>query len=670
MAKIGLLCFWAAALSFAPVCAMAQTGLPADDSRLDARVTVSHPVATIETFLDDLSGRIGVRLKADVAVKDDLIILRVKDVPARELMERVSKHFDWSWSAEDGGYVLYQSKEQKEREEKAYKEQYVEPLRRAQAEAARLLQEAEGKEGELRRQYREMERLLADPGLSPEERGELWWARERLKAQSTAVGRLALKLLTAMTFEQFRELHEVGVLVYAITPNAAQHSMGDAVPLGREAMQEVLAEAGLAEGSGTELLLWFSSDGGLWPDTRSDAHVSIVGAGGQEIAHEYVLIPVVHGASGGVASTLLSGRRLSSPLVEELLRAFDGAPTRNAAVELSLKWFLPGTSTMPQQGHTELAVAIVEELGFNLLTDLRDGPWWGDAMRSRDAGLLLDFLYPRGWRLDGNWVTARSPQWALRRASSIPVDQERQIRDAYFRNGGFSLDEAGQLAARYSDDQILNSIGPYFVRPALRPALAALRFLHSLGTPLRQMHENGAPVPVVRLSPVQRRLARRVMLSNVTFGPERYGEYRYDFNRRRNISPAIMTELMPVGVPGDAEVVLVSSEGLAVQRQAVTPDGKPTGLLYTEPASTFALQAAFREREVPSALRHLVRTATQEMYLVVIHFGDLRIGSAEVSLFRWDPNAPFVSADQLPEQVKRAIEEARRRREGGGGATS
>ncbi|MEW5882794.1 MAG: hypothetical protein AB1725_01030, partial [Armatimonadota bacterium] len=86
--------------------ALAQQSPLPDDGRLNARVTVSHPVATIETFLDDLSGRIGVRLKADSAVKEDLIILRVKDVPARELMERVSKHFDWSWRAEDGGYVL------------------------------------------------------------------------------------------------------------------------------------------------------------------------------------------------------------------------------------------------------------------------------------------------------------------------------------------------------------------------------------------------------------------------------------------------------------------------------------------------------------------------------------------------------------------------------------
>lgn len=132
---------WLSAVALAPMCAVAQVGPLPDDGCLNARVTVSHPVSTIETFLDDLSGGTGVRLKADAAVKEDLIVLRVKDVPAREVMERVASHFDWSWRAEDGGYTLFQSKEQKEREEKAYEEQFAEPLRRAQVQVKQVLQQ-------------------------------------------------------------------------------------------------------------------------------------------------------------------------------------------------------------------------------------------------------------------------------------------------------------------------------------------------------------------------------------------------------------------------------------------------------------------------------------------------------------------------------------------------
>ena len=55
--------------------------------------------------------------------------------------------------------------------------------------------------------------------------------------------------------------------------------------------------------------------------------------------------------------------------------------------------------------------------------------------------------------------------------------------------------------------------------------------------------------------------------------------------------------------------------------------------------------------------------------LLRVVFGNGLVAKVPVSWSEFDPSAALVSLDQLPERVKRAIEEARRRRSDGG-ATS
>ena len=124
---------------------------------------------------------------------------------------------------------------------------------------------------------------------------------------------------------------------------------------------------------------------------------------------------------------------------------------------------------------------------------------------------------------------------------------------------------------------------------------------------------------------------------------------------------------MPTGVPAEAEIVLIGSQQPAVLRQRIGPDSKPAGTAYAQTISRYALMSTSPSASNPQIL---LRPAIQEARLVVIHLGDLRIGSAALTTTRWDPMAPFVGPDQLPQHLKDAIEQARRRLGIGGGSTS
>ncbi len=648
------------------MCAVAQVGPLPDDGRLNARVTVSHPVATIETLLDDLSARTGVRLKADAGVKEDLVVLRVKDVPAREVMERVASHLDWSWRAEDGGYVLFQSKEQKEREEKAYEEQFAEPLRRAQVQVKQVLQQSEGKAEELQLQYRELQRRLFAPETPPDEKQDLWWAVEDLKLRSTPLGRLALKLFVEMTPAQFRQLVELGAVVYAIRPTAAQHSMGSAEALGAEALAALTQRVPEARTIAGDLLVEFSSDeyGGL--SLRGDVHFYAISPDGTVMASDYVLIPSA-GAIPSKASTTLAGTVVDTPRINELLSAPDGLPYRNLASVLSEQWTLPGSDAMPGLGHGELAIALVDALELNLITDLPLAGAHGDAFRTRDAGLLLDALYPGGWSLSEGWITYRSPTWAVQRRDFIAVRTLKSLRDAFHKNGGFTLAEFGELCTRYSDAQLQGSLFGHLFDPPRRSALAAARFLYSVGEHPVSTPWNGEPILASRLSPHQRALAWRILFCDESSRSTE--DYGYDFSGYVASSAASVTELLPNGLPSEAEVLIVRTEVPAVQRQTLSSTGKPFRSRWVEDVQSWLRALDNNPSYAAGLVRYVVRPARQEHVLVVVRVGDRLMGSAAITLGRWDPSVPFVSPDQLPQPIKDAIEEARRRR-GGGGATS
>ncbi|MEW5884790.1 MAG: hypothetical protein AB1725_11270, partial [Armatimonadota bacterium] len=606
----------------------------------------------------------------DSAVKEDLIILRVKDVPARELMERVSKHFDWSWRAEDGGYVLFQSKEQKEREEKAYKEQYLEPLRRTQAQLRTALEDAGARFDEFHEAWKSTRAqfMATEPGT--ERWGELFEEVRRLANMGTVYSRLAREVFLRITPEQFHQLVETGVIVFALTPTSAQWPVVDELaPIAQEALNELLSlSRGGAEAN--DILVQFTYGLGGWTPfldgIRPTATVYAATGGGRLFQSQGVALvgdnslrwrkPPAHA---------FAGVTLSSPYLEELLRSAPGRPYAHLAAQLSTDWLKPGSHAMPEEGAARVALTVAEELGVNLISDFfaLTHPF-GDSLRVRDASLLLDSLFRHGWAVEAGWIAARSPWWAVERSKFIPVDRLKALRDQAHRRGGLGVDELGEFASRHTNAQMLGKLMGDVFRFGL-PDLLALRLLHSLTPAQRLRWESGATLPAGDLGASQRKLAWQLLL----VGGYGYGwsDFEYPVQNLPYVPGAAVTELLASGLPAETEVRVQRVEAPSVRYYVVGTDGSFPGPVQAVSAGVFT---ADDEREAAGHVKRMVQPAKREDISVIVQVSREIVGRAGLRLHFFDPNAPFVSADQLPEQVKRAIEEARRRRQGGGGATS
>ncbi|MCC2670703.1 MAG: hypothetical protein K0Q72_3174 [Armatimonadetes bacterium] len=79
----------------------------ASDSRLDRAVTVSAPLATLETVLGQISEQTGVTLSADKAIAEDTVVVIVRDRPARDLLKQLGLALDYAWKAERSTPVTY-----------------------------------------------------------------------------------------------------------------------------------------------------------------------------------------------------------------------------------------------------------------------------------------------------------------------------------------------------------------------------------------------------------------------------------------------------------------------------------------------------------------------------------------------------------------------------------
>ncbi|MER3414412.1 MAG: hypothetical protein C4341_09340 [Armatimonadota bacterium] len=455
------------AIALAPMCAVAQLGPLPDDGRLTARVTLSHPVATIETLLDDLSNRTGVRLTADASVKEDLIVLRVKNVAAREVMERVASHFDWSWRAEDGGYVLFQSKEQKEREQKAYAEQLLLPLQRSQEAMRKWLPSIERDFEQNRARLREARERFRQVSPPNPEWGELYDEVERLEGIATPVALYTARLFLSINDEQYEQMIERGCLVFALTPTAAQWR----VPQGlRDQAREVAADLGLDTTGVTsfEVIVAFSHNEDSIYSAESlpvdHADIAVLDSSGRVVATQTVFLPDVFLNNVGQrviphSDDRLRGRIIRSEAFDELVAT--GWPgTRRRLASESLAYLARGSNVPPMRGYGRLAVLVADALDLNLLADAH--ALWGppsEALRMREADILVGGLFRDTWQLEDGWINARSSTWAVYRRHAVRVGRLRAVRDNYLASGGLSVGALAQYGREFS---FFNLLDPFF----------------------------------------------------------------------------------------------------------------------------------------------------------------------------------------------------------------
>lgn len=94
-----------------------QSSTLSDDERLQRAVTIEQGGASLRNILQDLSRQTGVPFRISAGVSSWRACVFVRKVPAVQVMNALARTFDLSWRSSGEGYELYQSFEQKSRQE-------------------------------------------------------------------------------------------------------------------------------------------------------------------------------------------------------------------------------------------------------------------------------------------------------------------------------------------------------------------------------------------------------------------------------------------------------------------------------------------------------------------------------------------------------------------------
>lgn len=183
--------------------ALASLGGAALGQNLDAKITYTTPVASIDQVLADLTRIGGVTLRSGTQTKNDVLCLRLKDATVQEVMDRIAEVLDAEWRPSDGGYLLTRtgaSELKVQREEAAQRGNAIEAAIRkmlAEVDQTPKLTEEEMRKAadEMRREFESMTRGArgnAGPGLQRAVRGL------REMSQKQPGGRAIVRLLAGI----------------------------------------------------------------------------------------------------------------------------------------------------------------------------------------------------------------------------------------------------------------------------------------------------------------------------------------------------------------------------------------------------------------------------------------------------------------------------------------
>ncbi len=103
-----------------------------EDTRLAKAITVQRGGAPLREVLSDIARQTGVPLRISAGVSSWRACVFAEKIPASQLMSALARTFDLSWRAEGSGYLLYQSSEQRARQEYEIRKAVTERKRQIQ----------------------------------------------------------------------------------------------------------------------------------------------------------------------------------------------------------------------------------------------------------------------------------------------------------------------------------------------------------------------------------------------------------------------------------------------------------------------------------------------------------------------------------------------------------
>ncbi|MCH8275469.1 MAG: hypothetical protein IH851_11840, partial [Armatimonadetes bacterium] len=535
---------------------MAQAQGPADlkaDPRLSAVISVRADAQTLDALVKALSQQLNVPLKSAGTIKQDLVVLYAKDRPAHEVLSVIAEHFHWEWRKEEDGYRIVQTPEARKDEQRLLDELILKPYLQIGEEAQKDLKALENVDSaqareELRKVMEQLSAIWDDENWREEmsmlEQERLLASRWiALKKQLNPTWKLVNTVTSELKPSDWKYIDRHGKIVFSYNPTPAQRPFSHKA---RKAAEEfVHAALALHEDPEWDPVRYYVSnlrfpeefraeDVGTVrlvirrrgaPHTKADADprlqyaVTILDRSGKPVGVEDLRSNKPLGwprkpVEGPKAEPPLD-RRL--PVTNELRRLNEPFPNTSGAAAYADGWrafMKPGSKADPNGGLALLMNEVAAAAGVSLIADAYDT---SDALyveplplRSAwNAFAIASDRYRYDWSWDGQWVKFRTWDWPLARASTVPRDVLRNVRDRVAAHGGYSLDGLSSLARALSDRQaastVLNRLIIFWpARNEAQGFLYALRMWDGLSAPQRAVLRRGGGLRWSDLSPPAR----------------------------------------------------------------------------------------------------------------------------------------------------------------------
>ncbi|HVT12688.1 MAG TPA: hypothetical protein VHE55_10515 [Fimbriimonadaceae bacterium] len=529
---------------------------------LAEKITVEYPAETVDQVLADLTQKTGVKLLPANPIRDDVVILYEKDLPAKEVLRELAEHFDWTWEKDQGALVLRQSARQAKQEQDALREQIARPFRDFVKAAAEALRVPSGTKDDL---VAYNETLAANQRLLDNYDSEyIHGSKDDQKKWSTEFDEAGAKMyllarklspawrlvdLTVANLSQadLVELARQTRLVFSYSPTRWQYPLSSpAMRAAEEWVRAVAQESSKRSANDADTFqrlrdFGLESRRAFRPEevgtVRVTIHQSFFTPPSIQIGLYPIQVAIIAKNGEKLAEDYVSGRdpRRQPPapkearpkdefdtpleetpeLKEALSPARDGRSSK-AAQDASDQFLTPGSKIYPSSGIAHILIEAAKAGNINVIADAYDGPFHIPGWRVATLREALDGfgrVTGEAWAKKGDWIALRHRDWQYARYVTAPASKLFALRDISLQDVK-ALDMGLLAVSLVSDRQVMSwqfqslfrnkRCGEWFFDQT-QAKLYALRFWASLSPDDRQRLEGG-PVRFGSLTPNQQGL--------------------------------------------------------------------------------------------------------------------------------------------------------------------
>lgn len=481
---------------------------PLSDPALEKQISVRADAEPIHTVVARIGKETGVKVFANSAVGQDRIILFAKDLPAKDILKKISDHFEWDWRLTKDGLELWQTPGQKVAEGKALQLAILTEMRRWRQQSIVAMKTQQGRatkeESERLRALAEqtvlqLEKYRDEYYGTPEQR-RAWSEKQRkIVTESTTLSRkvspswqLYDHVVAELSDNELLLLESLGKLTIAYAPKGTQRPMSKAAQRKSDVVLNSLVvdsvRTGVEREFGKLMNVGANSEFSVEGTRNLKLHLSVIGPPillrrGMPVASTGTLV-VVDSELNRTARLGFSDRpvnsvpprrqtdekvdpdqkrdRLDEPL--EANEALKNALTIDSGTGLAkiqketLERFLTlAETTFRSHGTAVVLNELACSAKVNFISDCYEVNRL-DSIRTvnlatpRRAFQTLAKSNNEEFAFDRDWVSFRDPNPAIGRAYSIPSDALLAMRDALLQP--FTLETSAKAISLLTDRQI------------------------------------------------------------------------------------------------------------------------------------------------------------------------------------------------------------------------